>query len=119
MRTSTATIGIRGTAYSATQTDNGLNVFVSEGAISVTNQDGSIVVEAGQCATVRSPQAMPEVSVDKVPLPVPEAPQQMIEQQTTGPTVIFNEQINNIGHSTVFEQSSSPESPPFQDQPPP
>ena len=108
MRTSNATIGIRGTAYSANQTDTSLDVFVSEGAISVTNQGGSIVVEAGQSAIVRSPQAMPEVTMDKVPPPVPDAPQQFIEQQTTGSTVIFNEQVNEIGHSAVFGSSSAP-----------
>ncbi|MGV3740727.1 MAG: FecR family protein, partial [Burkholderiaceae bacterium] len=107
MRTSNATIGIRGTAYSANQTDAGLNVFVSEGAVSVSNQGGSIVVEAGQSASVRSAQATPEMTLDRVPPPVPEAPQQLIEQQTTGSTVIFNEQVNEFGHSAVFDSSLS------------
>lgn len=118
MRTANATIGIRGTAYSANQTDTSLTVFVSEGAISVSNQGGSIVVEAGQSARVSASNATPEVTMDKMPLPVPEAPQQIIEQQTTGSTVIFNEQVNEIGHSSVFGESPSSQSPPSPSPPP-
>lgn len=107
MRTSNATIGIRGTAYSANQTDTALNVSVSEGAVSVTNQAGSITVQAGQSAVVRSMQATPELIVEKVSLPPLEAPQAIIERETTGSTVIFNEQVNEYGHADVFDSSSS------------
>lgn len=110
MLTSNATIGIRGTAYSATQTDTRLNVSVSEGAIALTNQAGSITVQAGQSALVRSPATAPELIVEKLSLPQLEAPQAIIERETTVTTVIFNERVNEVGHADVFN-SPSPSNP--------
>lgn len=69
MRTPTATIGVRGTAYSAEQTvcepscspgpAAGLRVAVSEGRIIVINQGGLLELERGQAAAAGSRDAIP------------------------------------------------------------
>ncbi|MCK9283683.1 MAG: FecR domain-containing protein [Rhodocyclaceae bacterium] len=58
----TATIGIRGTQYSATVDDKGLAVSVERGEISLTNRSGSYTVSAGQRARVASQEAAPVYS---------------------------------------------------------
>lgn len=52
--TPTATIGIRGTEYTATE-DNGLTVQVHKGAVFVTNEVGGTLVEQGKQIYVPSP----------------------------------------------------------------
>ena len=84
VRTVTATIGIRGTHFGALMCTNdcgsiptpsggpppnGLHVDVAQGAVSLTNQGGSQVVNAGQFAYVR----------DNVTPPVIQPPQQGIQ----------------------------------------
>lgn len=59
LSTPTATIGIRGTEYSAEQTD-GLKVSVAAGSVVVNNQTGSIVLNAGQTVFMSSPQSPPQ-----------------------------------------------------------
>lgn len=59
LSTPTATIGIRGTEYSAEQTD-GLKVSVAAGSVVVNNQTGSIVLNAGQTVFMSSPQSTPQ-----------------------------------------------------------
>lgn len=91
VQTKTATIGIRGTHFGAlfcqadcasiktpsgTPPADGLHVDVAQGAISVTNQAGSQLVNAGQFAYVR----------DNVTLPVIQPPSQGI--QVTMPATI-------------------------------
>ncbi|HEY6094989.1 MAG TPA: FecR family protein [Gallionellaceae bacterium] len=60
--TPNATIGIRGTGYRAEIRDNGLFVSVGEGAISLTNNVGLLVVTAGNAAFVASPNTPPTPS---------------------------------------------------------
>ena len=101
MRTVTATIGIRGTHFGALMCTNdcgaiptpgggpppnGLHVDVAQGAVSLTNQGGSQVVNAGQFAYVR----------DNVTPPVIQPPQQGI--QVTMPAQISR---NTAGGRTV------------------
>lgn len=59
MRTSAATIGIRGTEYSA-MLKNGLHVSVEKGEISLTNRTGSFAVTEGQRAFVRNQDSAPQ-----------------------------------------------------------
>jgi hypothetical protein len=65
LRTKTATIGIRGTAYSANQTDDTLTVSVGQGLIAVTNEGGSLTIGAGQSAIVHSSKLSPEMTDQK------------------------------------------------------
>jgi hypothetical protein len=62
--TPSATIGIRGTGYNATQGD-GLLVNVGEGAISLTNNAGELVVTAGGSAFVADFNTLPKSTFDK------------------------------------------------------
>lgn len=81
VRTPTATIGIRGTAYSATQSEDGLIVTVTQGLVSVSNQGGSMTLGAGQSALVRTPSSGPEMSDQRsAPDHIP-APQQADQNQ--------------------------------------
>jgi hypothetical protein len=65
VRTPTATIGIRGTAYSANQTDDGLIVTVARGLVSVSNQGGNVTIGSGQSVLVRTPNSNPEMTDEK------------------------------------------------------
>ena len=56
--TPVATIGVRGTGYSA-ELSEGLFVNVGEGAISLTNNAGLLVVSSGQAAYVATPNTPP------------------------------------------------------------
>lgn len=58
VHTSSATIGIRGTEYSA-MLKNGLHVSVERGEISLTNRTGSFAVAEGQRAFVRDQDSAP------------------------------------------------------------
>tara|TARA_R110001599_G_scaffold64023_3_gene178779 strand:+ start:387580 stop:389052 length:1473 start_codon:yes stop_codon:yes gene_type:complete len=62
IRTPTATIGIRGTAFSVNQSNDGLLVTVQRGLVSVSNQGGNITIGGGQSAFVRTPTSPPEMS---------------------------------------------------------
>jgi hypothetical protein len=66
--TPVATIGIRGTGYNATLSD-GLFVNVSEGAVSLTNNAGTLVVNAGSAAFV--------ANMDTPPIPANEGLQNL------------------------------------------
>jgi len=57
--TATATIGIRGTGYTAEIRDDGLFVSVGEGAISLTNNTGLYTVSTGNAAFVANINAAP------------------------------------------------------------
>lgn len=54
-----ATIGIRGTTFWSGSLDNPLDVLVLDGAVSVDNPAGGIVLEAGQGTGVTSPDIAP------------------------------------------------------------
>lgn len=58
VHTATATIGIRGTDYSA-ELNDGLHVVVDKGEISLTNRAGSFAVSEGQSAYVGSQDSAP------------------------------------------------------------
>ncbi len=57
--TATATIGIRGTGYTAEIRDDGLFVSVGEGAISLTNNTGLYTVSTGNAAFVANMNTAP------------------------------------------------------------
>lgn len=57
--TPTATIGIRGTEYSAAQQGDALRVVVHRGAIVVSNPAGELQVNAGHSALVSGPNQKP------------------------------------------------------------
>jgi hypothetical protein len=95
LRTKTATIGIRGTAYSAQQTEDTLVVSVGEGRISITSQGGNLVIGSGQSAIVRSPRVSPEMTKEKAL-----APQGDVQTQETKPpeqTAAAGEQRTTTG----------------------
>ncbi|MGH8663244.1 MAG: FecR domain-containing protein [Burkholderiales bacterium] len=72
VRTSTATIGIRGTEYLAEVTDN-LRVAVGGGTIAITNEAGTFVIEQGQSAFVANQNSSPVITFEKPLLPPPQA----------------------------------------------
>ena len=64
-----ATIGIRGTGYNAEQEGDGLLVNVGEGAISLTNNAGTLVVTSGESAYVANADTPPEFTFEKPKTP--------------------------------------------------
>ncbi|HPU52289.1 MAG TPA: FecR domain-containing protein, partial [Burkholderiaceae bacterium] len=93
LQTPTATVGIRGTLYSAEQTvcdpaclpgpREGLRVAVVEGRIAVRSAVAEIEVGAGQSAVVDSPASTPRLTAS-APLLVPPA---LNSQPASGPAV--------------------------------
>jgi hypothetical protein len=67
IKTSAATLGIRGTGYNMALRDDGLFVNVGEGAISLSNNAGLLVVTAGGAAFV--------ANLNTPPVPTNEQPQ--------------------------------------------
>ena len=67
--TQAATIGIRGTGYNAVQEGEGLLVNVGEGAISLTNNAGTLVVTSGESAFVADFNTAPEFTFQKPSTP--------------------------------------------------
>ncbi|MBI1888090.1 MAG: FecR domain-containing protein [Nitrosomonadales bacterium] len=67
--TQAATIGIRGTGYNAVQEGEGLLVNVGEGAISLTNNAGTLVVTSGEAAYVADFNTAPEFTFQKPSTP--------------------------------------------------
>jgi hypothetical protein len=63
--TPSATIGIRGTGYNAMLSDGGLLVNVGEGAISLTNNAGELVVTSGNAAFVADINTAPASTFEK------------------------------------------------------
>ncbi len=63
--TPSATIGIRGTGYKAEIRDDGLFVSVGEGAISLTNNVGLLVVTAGNAAFVANINTAPASTTEQ------------------------------------------------------
>ncbi|HWT71715.1 MAG TPA: FecR domain-containing protein [Oxalicibacterium sp.] len=128
VRTPTATIGIRGTAYSASQSDDGLTVTVERGAVAVSNQSGSITLGSGQSAQVRTPSSRPQVTDQKAALTQQtqqtqqqqvrqQEQQRQMQQQTINNNIAATgERRNPNGSSAALPSSSSlielPPSPP-------
>lgn len=81
IRTPTATIGIRGTAFSVNQSNDGLLVTVQRGLVSVSNQGGNITIGGGQSAFVRTPASPPEMSNQSAAAQPTSAEQGQPEQQ--------------------------------------
>lgn len=67
--TPSATIGIRGTGYKAEIRDEGLFVSVGEGAISLTNNAGVLVVTAGKAAFVANSNTAPAPTTEQPKTP--------------------------------------------------
>jgi hypothetical protein len=101
LRTKTATIGIRGTAYSANQTEDTLTVTVGEGRISVTNQGGNLLIGSGQSAVVRSPQLKPEMTNEKALAPKSETPVEKPQTPEQGTAAAAGEQRVSSGKALV------------------
>jgi hypothetical protein len=70
LQTATATVGIRGTAFSITGFPDGSILFnVADGAIDVSNQAGSTTLFGGQSAIVTSPNSAPTKTDERPFLP--------------------------------------------------
>ena len=72
VRTAAATLGIRGTGYNMALRDDGLFVNVGEGAISLNNNAGLLVVTAGNAAYVANFNTVPRLTT-QLPLTPPKS----------------------------------------------
>jgi hypothetical protein len=120
LRTSVATIGIRGTAYYArlcagdcfradgTPIPDGLYAKTGQGAIVVTNAGGSIEVSAGQSSFVKSEDSAPEITTETPPVA---AVEESSEKQTTTtadaqPQLVAGDQRTASGTQTAITNTS-------------
>lgn len=70
LQTSTATVGIRGTAFSVIYDLAGsVTMFVADGVIAVTNQTGTTLVPGGQSVNIAGPNSPPQTSNELPYLP--------------------------------------------------
>ncbi|HUW25300.1 MAG TPA: FecR family protein [Gallionella sp.] len=97
--TPAATIGIRGTGYNAVLRDDGLFVSVGEGAISLTNNTGLLVVTAGGAAFV--------ADFNTAPAPTGEQPQTPPAglQPDSGSAYSVSEQRDSSGSLSILPVS--------------
>lgn len=103
--TPAATIGIRGTGYHATLSD-GLLVTVSEGVVSLTNNAGSLVVNAGQGAFVANFDTLPVLNIQG-----PQAPPGGLLPPSPGPGYTPGEQRDPAGKPIIVPPPSPPPPP--------
>lgn len=102
VNTQSATIGIRGTEYLASVV-NSLSVSVGEGAISLTNKAGELVVSAGQSAYVADANTVPVLTFQKPVLPPEAAPHRRgSESETaTSATYLSGDQVGALPPPTT------------------
>jgi hypothetical protein len=93
VRTTAATLGIRGTGYNMALRDDGLFVNVGEGAISLNNNGGLLVVTAGNAAYVANFNTVPRLTT-QLPLTPPTSLQE--------PTFTVADNRNSLGSPTIL-----------------
>ncbi|MDO8989383.1 MAG: FecR family protein [Sideroxyarcus sp.] len=99
VKTSVATIGIRGTGYNMALRDDGLFVNVGEGAISLTNNAGLLVVAAGGSAFVADLNT-PPIPTNLQPYTPPTGLQE--------PTFTVADQRDESGNLTIVDPIVAP-----------
>jgi hypothetical protein len=97
--TPSATIGIRGTGYKAEIRDDGLFVSVGEGAISLTNNVGLLVVTAGNAAFVANANTAPAPTTEQ-----PQVPPTSL-QPVTSPIAIIQPTLPNMASGSGYVMS--------------
>ena len=97
--TASATIGIRGTGYKAEIRDDGLFVSVGEGAISLTNNAGLLVVTAGGAAFVANINTAPATTTEQ-----PRTPPASIETFTS-PVAIIQPTLPGLASGSGYAMS--------------
>lgn len=88
LQTATATIGIRGTGYSATADGDGVRVKVSEGAINMCNDGGCLDVGAQQSGFAPTQNVRPVLVAVAPKLPPVEAPKPVTVAVRTEPVLL-------------------------------
>lgn len=94
VKTPAATLGIRGTGYNMALRDDGLFVNVGEGAISLINNAGLLVVTAGGAAYVANFNTAP-VPTARIPLTPPNGLKE--------PEFTVADQRNSVGNLTLLQ----------------
>jgi hypothetical protein len=112
LRTSTATVGIRGTEYSVTYDAGGsVTMFVANGAIAVSNRSGTTVVPGGTSINIANEDS-PPASTDELPVLPPQGlgnievagPQNPV-QDATPAIVLLTGTVQNAGLAIVSSSS--------------
>lgn len=99
VRTPAATLGIRGTGYNMALRDDGLFVNVGEGAISLNNRAGLLVVTAGGAAFVANFDTAP-IPTTQLPLTPPKG--------LPDPTFTVADNRDNSGSLGIISLASGP-----------
>jgi hypothetical protein len=99
LKTPVGTIGIRGTGYNVVLRDNGMFVNVGEGAISLSNNAGSLLVTAGNAAFVLNINTAPTLTTTPPFIP----PNGMEE-----PAFTVADQRDSSGNFNIISLESKP-----------
>jgi len=91
--TAQATLGIRGTGYNMALRDDGLFVNVGEGAVSLSNKAGLLVVSAGNAAYVANFNTAPKLTT-QLPLVPP--------KNLPDPVFTVADQRSSVGNLTIL-----------------
>ncbi len=97
VKTPAATLGIRGTGYNMVLRDDGLFVNVGEGAISLSNNAGLLVVTAGGAAFVANANTAPVPTTEQ-----PHTPPAGLQE----PTFTVADNRDNSGNSALLSMPS-------------
>jgi hypothetical protein len=99
VRTAEATLGIRGTGYNMAIRDDGLFVNVGEGAVSLSNNAGLLVVSAGNAAYVANFNTTPKLTTQ-----LPLAPPSSLKE----PDFTVADNRDNSGSLGIISLASGP-----------
>ena len=105
--TATATIGIRGTGYKAEIRDEGLFVSVGEGAVSLSNNAGTLVVSNGNAAFVANINSMPANTSDHPRTP-PTSIQPLTNTSATPQLPALPKMTSGSGYTMAYAYQNKP-----------
>lgn len=111
VRTPTATIGIRGTGYSADSDERGTTVSVHTGLVSVSNQGGTITLGKGQSTFVPTQQSSPQMTDQQAAadqILAERKQQEELEQQTQTERPLDTQTVNAAGDQRAPTGESLP-----------
>jgi hypothetical protein len=111
VRTAQATLGIRGTGYNMALRSDGLFVNVGEGAVSLSNKAGLLLVSAGNAAYVANFNTVPKLTI-RLPLAPPKGlrvPDFKVSDQrdSSGNLTIMPGLVSGSGYAMVYASTGT------------
>lgn len=112
--TSVATIGIRGTGYSANLDEGGLNLATQSGVIEVCNAAGCVLVRAGESAVAAANDRKPELKASGGGIGGVDLPQPQFQVPTAGTSSDSSSAAPSSATASAPPSAASPSTAPGQ-----